>query len=98
MIASRIFDFCESNSIFNNSQFGFRRKMSCESVNNTLIDDWRLSLDNRKNVFAVFLDLRKVFDTVDNSLLIMKLRLYGFSDSKSSLISNYLDGRSYIVQ
>ena len=98
MIASRIYDFCESNSIFNNSQFSFRRKMSCESALNTLIDDWRLSLDNRKNVYAVFLDLRKAFDTVDYSLLIMKLRLYGFSDSTSSLILNYLDGRSYIVQ
>ena len=98
MIESRIYDFCESNSIFNNSQFGFRRKMSCESALNTLIDDWRLSLDNRKNVYAVFLDLRKAFDTVDYSLLIMKLRLYGFSDSTSSLILNYLDGRSYIVQ
>ena len=57
-----------------------------------------LSLDNRKNVIAVFLDLRKAFYTVDHTLLIMKLRLYGFSDSTSSLISNYLDGRSYIVQ
>ena len=98
LIASRIYDFCESSSIFNNSQFGFRRKLSCESALNTLIDDWRLSLDNRKNVIAVFLDLRKAFDTVDHTLLIMKLRLYGFSDSTSSLISNYLDGRSYIVQ
>ena len=47
MIASRIYDYCES-------QFGFRRKLSCESALNTLLDDWRKSLDNLKNVLAEF--------------------------------------------
>ena len=55
-----------------------------------------MMIDNRKNVLIVFLYLRKAFDTVDHSFLIMILRLYSFSDSRSSLISNYLDGRPYI--
>ena len=42
------------------------------------------------------LDLRKTFDTVDDSMLIMKQLICGTSDSTSSLISNYLDSRSYI--
>ena len=80
------------------SQFGFRRKLSCESALDTLVDYWIQSLDNSKNVLAALFDLRKAFDTVDHSLLIIKLSLYGFSDSTSSLISNYFDGGSYNVQ
>jgi len=98
LIASRIYDFCESNSIFSHFQFGFRQKLSCESALNTLVDDWKLSLDNRKNVISVFLDLRKAFDTVDHTLLLYKLKLYGFSESLLLLLTNYLSNRSFMVQ
>ena len=77
-------EFSESNSIFIDSQFGFRRKLSCELALNTLVDDWKTSLDKRKSVIAVFLDL--------------KLEHYGFSEYLCLLIANYLTERSFTVQ
>ena len=91
-------DFCESNSILSDYQFDFRQKLSCELALNTLVDDWKTSLDNRKSVKAVFLDLRKAFDTVDHTLIVLKLKYHGFSESLCLLTTNYLSDRSFIVQ
>ena len=82
--------FCESNSILSDYQLGFRQKHSCELALNTLVDDRRTSLDNRKSVIAVFLDLRNAFDMVDHTLLLLKLKYYGVSESLCSLTTIHI--------
>ena len=72
-------------------------KSSHELVLNTLVDDWKTSFDNRKSVMAVFLDRKKAFDTVDHTLLLLKLKYYGFSESLCLLTTNYLSDRSFMI-
>ena len=47
---------------------------------------------------SVFIDLRKVFDTVDHCLLIEKLRGYGVNDKELDWFSDYLQNREQVVQ
>ena len=47
---------------------------------------------------AVFLDLRKAFDTVDHSRIISKLPLYGIRDKELAWVESYLFGRKQFVQ
>ena len=56
-----------------------------------MVKDWRLSLNNRKGVAAVAVDLSKVFDSVCHSSLLAKLK--ALSDGAISLMSSYLHGR-----
>ncbi|ELT99299.1 hypothetical protein CAPTEDRAFT_29229, partial [Capitella teleta] len=44
----------------------------------TTIDQITASLDTNENVIGLFLNLRKVFDTVDYEILLQKLSVYGF--------------------
>ena len=97
LLADRISAYFESNKLFCQEQFGFRKGLSCEHALNYMVDDWRLSLDNHKSTLAIFLDLRKAFDTVDHTILASKLRLYGLSDSLVILI-NYLLNRHFLVR
>lgn len=48
---------------------------------------------SKKKITATFMDLCKVFDTIDYSLLIAKLSAYGFSTDSLRFISSYLKKR-----
>ena len=52
-----------------------------------LIESWKKSLDQKKFVGEVIMDLSKVFDSIPQDLLIPKLHAYGFS--KNSLVFFY---------
>ena len=46
---------------------------------------------------AVFIDLRRAFDTVDHALLLDKLRRYGIMESELAWFRDYLSNRTQIV-
>ena len=48
--------------------------------------------------FSICFVNKKAFDLVDSNLLIYKLKLYGFSDTAISLISNYFLHRTQQVK
>jgi len=56
-------------------------------------DKWLKTIDEGKYTGAVFLDLAKVFDTVDHSILCIELSYYGFRGSSSDLLCSYLSDR-----
>ena len=71
-----------SHNILNKFQSGFR---PAHSTTTTLIHVTDTILDNmEKGLFtgAVFLDLKKAFDTVCHTILLDKLRLNGFQDTE----------------
>lgn len=63
-----------------------------------MVEDWRLSLDNREAVATLATDLSKAFDSVCHGLLLVKLRAYGFTDQALELMSNYLHDRRQRVK
>ena len=93
LLAKRITEYFESNSLFNEIQFGSRKNLSCEIALNTMIEDWREALDKKDDVISIFLDLSKAFDTIDHSLFLKKLEYYNFDNSAIILLKNYLNNR-----
>ena len=57
------------------------------------IDDWYNGMDLGKLVGLVFIDLKKVFDTVDHNILCKKLELYGVHHRELSWFKSYLTNR-----
>ena len=55
-------------------------------------------LDKRGYVFAIFMDLSKVFDTLNHNLLIAKLGVYGFERDSLSFMKSYLKDRQQRVR
>ena len=55
-------------------------------------DRWLRTIDEGKYTGAVhvFLDLAKVFDTVDHTILCSKLKYYGFQGASYDLLNDYL--------
>ena len=56
------------------------------------------SMDRKQITALVLLDLSKAFDSIDHSLLLIKLRSLGFSNRAVDWFKSYLSRRSQIVR
>ena len=79
-------------------QFGFRAKHSTETANCFLLENVKSKMDKGGAVGAVFLDLRKAFDTVNHEILITKLSKFNFSPDALRWMKSYLEGRTECVR
>lgn len=55
-----------------------------------VIEDWKHSLEDKKVVGAVLMDLSKAFDCLPHQLIVAKLQAYGMDRSSAALIWSYL--------
>ena len=58
-----------------------------------LKNTWLLNIDNGKMNSAVFLDIKKAFDTVNDKILIDKLYFYGIVEQELDFFRSYLTDR-----
>ena len=80
-------------AFFSDKQNGFRKGKSTGSAMAKLLDDVASSLNESKICLAAYLDVQKAFDTVNNNILLTKLRASGIGDNLCSLLQNYLSNR-----
>ena len=72
---------------------GYRKGYNAQYALLSLIEKWRISLDNHGYGGAILMDLSKAFDTINHELLLAKLNAYGFDRKAVLLIQSYLSNR-----
>ena len=80
-----MYDFAKL--ILSDSLSGFLKGHSCATALLKVTDDFRASLDNKDHCIAIAMDLSKAFDSISLSLLISKLKAYGFTKKRSESYS-----------
>ncbi len=96
LVAEQISSYLSSSSFsMHPMQFGFRAKYSTETANCFLIENIKTLLDKGGVVGAVFLDLKKAFDTIMESLCLSYLVLISHH---IHLIESYLSDRFQCVR
>lgn len=93
VVKIQIVDHFETNDLFMPEQSGFRQKHSCETALNRVIYDWKKALDDKKIIVAVFLDLKRAFETIDRELLIKKIKSYGCDTVSLKWFNSFLSNR-----
>lgn len=94
LIYNRLYKFLMSNKILSPCQYGFQRNKSTELAVLEMQDRIIHHLSKKLWSIGVFLDLSKAFDTIDHSILILKLQHYGIRGAPLDLFKNYLSNRS----
>ena len=67
---------------------GFRKNHNVQYSLLKMIENWKKQLDNGEKVRVIFMDLPKAFDTISHSLLLAKLKAYGFSNQALRLLQS----------
>ena len=94
VIYTRLYNFCVSQNIFYENQFGFRKGHSTSHAINYSVNHIKSELQNKNYVLGIFIDLSKAFDTIDHQQLVQKLNYYGIRGTANNLISSYLSNRT----
>ena len=82
-----------SEKILSLKSCGFRKGYSTRHALLNLLKNWQKTSDKSGVLGAALMDLSKVYDCIPHDLLIAKSSAYGFEDSATSLISDYLPKR-----
>lgn len=94
IVKNQLEEFTNKNQIIIDEQFGFRETYSCELALNELIWNWKNSIDEGCIIVAVFLDLKRAFETIDRYRLLKKLEIYGVRGAELEWFKSYLSDRT----
>lgn len=94
----RLENFLLLNNVIHQHQYGFIKKSSTTSACLNLTDSLSRSFEKKQYCACLFLDIRKAFDTINPSILLIKLRKMNISDTHLNLFSSYLMNRRQVVQ
>ena len=76
----------------------YRKKHSCETTLLRLTEEWKLAADSKQYVGVLSTDMSKAFDSLHPSLMINKLKAYGFSEESLRLMRSYFTNRQNRVK
>ena len=93
VVHSQFYEFLNSHDLLSSKQFGFRPKYSTATALSNFADEVLLNMEQGNLCGAVFLDLKKAFDTVDHCILLSKLSEIGVSPSSIKWFESYLSNR-----
>lgn len=99
MVNAQLKTFLSTNSVLNLHQSGFRPMHSTISAITLVVNDIISNIDKKKHCAAVFVDLSKAFDTVNQIIILMQtLKNTGFDHGACSWFHSYLSGRQQCVK
>ena len=97
-VYSQVYQFLEQQKVLYDSQYGFRSKRSCEQAILELTGRILDAKNKEMHSAVMFLDLSKVFDTLDHEILLKKLDLYGLRGVCNDWFRDYLRDRKLVCR
>ena len=94
VVHNRMMTYFDRFLILNNKQGGFRPNHSTIDTIVNFTEDIYKNMNKGQPTIAVYIDLRKAFDTVNHSILLKKLHHLGIRGSNYDWVKNYLHDRT----
>lgn len=97
-VHKQLYHYLQLHKILSPYQCGFRKNNSTEFAALSFAETIRRNIDQGRLTGAVFIDLRKAFDTVRHDLLLDKLSNLGVVDRELKWFKDYLRDRTQVVE
>ena len=99
VVARQIVGFLNYHNLLYKHQYGFRANHNCSQPVLHFTDKIYNALNQKPSAatLAIFIDLKKAFDTVDHEILLQKMDHYGIRDISNTWFQNYLTDREQFV-
>ena len=88
LIHSQIDQYLEAHNLITKSQNGFRAKHSTMQTVFDFTSELTDSYNKKNDTLAIYRDFKKVFDTVNHTILIKKLSNFNFGNNFKTLIES----------
>ena len=98
IVYKRTYQFLEETDQIYKSQYGFRSSHSCENAIQELVSEIIKGKQDNLYMLALFLDLSKVFDSLEHTVLLEKLERYSIRGVSLEWYKSYLKNRSIRVK
>ena len=95
---NRLYRYLVNERILYLKQFAFQKGHSTEHVIAQLADQIHKSFENSNYTLGAFVDLSKVFDTIDRALSLKKFENYGIMGENLPWFRCYLTNRKQYIQ
>jgi hypothetical protein len=97
-MAKRLNSFCDKHAIYNDSQYGFRKRRSTISALYRFTNEILNIIDSKKHAIAMMLDMSKAYDRVSHRVLLDKLYGIGVRGITHRWFKSYLEKRQQFVE
>ena len=96
LIFDQLYTYVNDNNFLYTYQSGFRPLHSTLTALLDITNEWCFNIDKGMVNGVLFLDLKKVFDTIDHAILLTKLRYYGVETVSINWFTSYLENRQQV--
>ena len=97
VMQNHLYKYFTDQKLLHPQQFGVRKDHSTEHAIAQLVDQIYESFENEKYTVGIFIDLSKAFDTVDHTILLKKLEIYGITGANLAWFRSYLTNRKQYI-
>jgi len=98
LISSELNQYLLEHKLITPHQHGFLKRHSTSTNLLESINDWSISISNRKSVNIAYIDYKSAFDCISHRKLMIKLFSYGISGNLYLWIEAFLTNRSQSVK
>ena len=97
-VHSQLLQYFQDNDLICIDQSAYRKFHNTQTALHRIIDEWIDNVAFNTYTGICSFDIKKCFDTIDHSILLRKLQLYGVSSKEIDWFKSYLTKRQQVVK